>query len=60
MRDSSEAKSTELTLIEDGKMALEPTREITVTLNFPESTIALRIGAPIVPEAYDSQYTPGK
>ena len=45
-----------MTLTEGGKVALEPMRDRTLTLNFPESMMALRIGAPIVPEACDSQY----
>jgi hypothetical protein len=45
-----------MTLTEDGNVALEPTRDRTVRLNFPESMIALRTGAPITPEAWDSRH----
>ena len=51
MRDSSELKSTLMTLTEAGKVASEPMRESTVRLNFPDLRSASRTGTPRSPLA---------
>lgn len=54
MRDGTEVKSASMTLTEAGNDALAAERTMAVTLNFPESTRALRTGVPRSPAACDS------
>ena len=49
--DCTEVVSARATLTEAGKVALDVGRLMTVTVNFPESMRAFKMGAPMAPEA---------
>ena len=51
VKESTDSKSTTMTFTDSGKVALEPSRMRTVTKKSPESTIAFKIGPPILPPA---------
>ena len=53
--ESTDERSASATETEDGKVEVDEARLTAVTLNLPESTRALRMGAPREPEAWEGK-----